>query len=77
MVAEAKKSGTALSGMTEICQYVRKSEKTVLDWIRLEGMPATKIGGGTWESDTVLIDEWRRMRIVQGEREDCLRERAM
>ncbi|MHC1701504.1 MAG: hypothetical protein AB9900_11055 [Humidesulfovibrio sp.] len=75
MVAEATASSTALSGMTAICTYVGRSEKTVLDWIRFEAMPASKIGG-VWESDKELIDDWRRKRIVAGTREESLRERA-
>lgn len=75
MVAEATTSSTALSGMTAICTYVGRSEKTVLDWIRLEGLPASKIGG-VWESDKSLIDDWRRQRIVAGTRDERLRQRA-
>ena len=50
---------TALSGMNEICQYVRRSPATVLNWIRTRDFPAKKIGG-VWESDRVLVDEWKR-----------------
>lgn len=49
----------ALSGMNEICQYVRRSPDTVLNWIRAYDFPAQKIGG-VWESDKDLIDQWRR-----------------
>lgn len=55
-------TSTALSGMSEICQYVRRSHDTVLNWIRTMDFPAKKIGG-VWESDRVLIDEWRRGEI--------------
>lgn len=48
--------------MDEIGDYVRRSSVTILDWIRNMGFPATKIGG-IWESDTALIDEWRRDQI--------------
>jgi hypothetical protein len=74
MVAET--SSTALIGMSDICAYVRRSEKTVLDLIRCESLPARKIGG-IWESDRQLIDEWRRARIVAGERDEHLHTRAM
>jgi|GEM_PF-2247618 len=60
-------SETALSGMAEICAYVRRSEKSVLDLIRYSEFPATKIGG-IWESDKLMVDEWRRRRIVMDER---------
>ena len=55
---------TQLSGMKEICVYVRRSEATVLDWIRHLGLPAKKLNGGIWESDTNLIDEWRVKQIL-------------
>ena len=69
------KSETALVGMAEISAYVQRSEKTVLDIIKNEGFPAKKLGG-IWESDTLLIDKWRRKRINQ-EREIDLRARSM
>ena len=69
------KSETALVGMAAICAYVGYSEKTVLELIRLEGLPARKMLG-TWESDTLLIDRWRRQRINQ-QREEEMRVRSM
>lgn len=54
-----------LSGMKQICEYIRRSECTVLSLVRTEGFPAKKIGG-IWESDTELIDEWRKGNIVNG-----------
>jgi hypothetical protein len=56
--------GRPLSGMDEIGEYVRRSPVTVLDWIRNMGFPASKIGG-IWESDTFLIDKWRRKQITE------------
>ena len=50
---------TQLSGMGEICTYVRRSETTVLGWIRDLGFPAKKLSGKMWESDKELIDKWR------------------
>ncbi len=50
----------ALSGMKEITSYCRRSEATVLKWIRECDFPAEKIGGVGWESDTEVIDEWRK-----------------
>jgi len=55
---------TALIGMKEICGYLRKSEVTVLDMIRSYGLPAKKVRGYIWESDTDLIDQWRRALIA-------------
>ena len=54
-----------LSGMKQICEYINRSECTVLTLVRTEGFPAKKIGG-IWESDTQLIDDWRRENIVNG-----------
>ena len=56
-----------LSGMKAICDYVNRSEATVLKWIRELRFPSSKIGGGIWESDTELIDRWRRQRIAVDE----------
>lgn len=47
-----------LVGMKEICNYLRRSEATVLNMIRDMDLPARKVLG-VWESDTGLIDEWR------------------
>jgi hypothetical protein len=48
--------------MKAICDYVKRSESTVLDWIRNWNFPAQKIGG-IWESDRELIDQWRKEQI--------------
>jgi hypothetical protein len=50
--------------MKEICAYVRRSEATVLEWIRQLDFPATKINGGNWESDTKLVNRWREKQIM-------------
>jgi len=49
----------ALSGMNEICLHVKRSAPTVLDWVRAYGFPARKLNGA-WESDTELVDKWRK-----------------
>lgn len=56
--------GKPLSGMDEITEYARRSSVTILDWIRNMNFPARKIGG-IWESDTSLIDQWRREQIMK------------
>ncbi len=53
-----------LSGMSAICKYCSRAEPTILKWIREEDFPARKIGGGIWESDTGLIDDWRVKKIT-------------
>jgi predicted DNA-binding transcriptional regulator AlpA len=60
MVAEY--TGTGLQGLKEICAYVGKSANTVKKLIREAGFPAQQIGG-VWESDRMLIDDWRRHEI--------------
>ena len=58
----AKTSKDDLVGMKEICQYVRRSEPTVLDMIRTCEFPAKKIGG-QWESSAKLIEKWKVSQI--------------
>lgn len=62
-VKESAREQTALIGMKAICEYMGRSEATVLKLIQTEGLPATKIAG-IWESDRVMIDEWRREKIA-------------
>lgn len=63
MTAQAPQS-TGLSGMKAIAAYWGRSQATVLKLIQEEGFPARKIAGN-WESDTALIDEWRRLKILR------------
>ena len=57
--AEVNKPKTNLSGLDEIAQYARRSKATVLGLIKTADFPAAKIGH-CWESDTDLIDKWKR-----------------
>lgn len=50
-----------LIGMKQICNYVNRSEVTVLDWIRTMDFPALKVVG-IYEADTDKIDRWRERR---------------
>jgi hypothetical protein len=50
--------GHSLSGMKEICLYIKRSEVSVLRLIRDYDFPAKKVLG-IWESHTALIDQWR------------------
>ena len=52
----------SLVGKKEITAYSRRSWITVKRWILTGNFPATKIDG-VWESDTELIDEWKRTKI--------------
>lgn len=63
---------TALSGMKEITAYVRRSESTVLTLIREFDFPAKKICG-VWESDTEVVDNWRRRLIGENSQRDAER----
>ncbi len=51
-----------LTGMKQITGYYDYSEATILSLIRNRDFPAQKISG-QWESDTELIDQWRREQI--------------
>ena len=53
-----------LSGAKEIAQHAGVYESTLMKWVRSEDFPATKIGG-TWVSDTHLINKWRNRRIAK------------
>jgi hypothetical protein len=55
-------SGRPLTGMKEICAYAKRSEATVLGWIRDLDFPARKIGG-IWESNSSLVDKWKIRQI--------------
>jgi len=52
-----------LEGMKAICNHVKRSESTVLDWIRFMGFPAKKLGG-VWVSETSLISDWKKKIIT-------------
>lgn len=65
MVSVADRPLTLLSGMKQICEYMNRSEATVLKLIRESGFPAVKIGG-VWESDRVEIESWRASQIKNG-----------
>ncbi|MEW5734019.1 MAG: hypothetical protein AB1921_04140 [Thermodesulfobacteriota bacterium] len=60
---QRKNSNTGLCGMKDLVRYTGRDKRTVLKWIREHGFPARRLDG-RWESDTVLIDEWRRKRIL-------------
>jgi hypothetical protein len=55
----------ALSGMKAICKFMNRSDATILDLHRSRDFPMRKIGG-IWESDTDLIDKWRKRLIERG-----------
>jgi hypothetical protein len=58
--------GKSLVGKKEITVYARRSWMTIRKWIKAEQFPARKIDG-VWESDSALIDEWKRTKIKPGQ----------
>ena len=45
--------------MKEVCEYLRISRDTVINWINKEGMPAHK-KGRLWRFDVNEVDEWMK-----------------
>lgn len=56
-------TSTVLSGKKRICVFCGRSWQTVKRWIMEEGFPARKIDG-IWETDSDLVIEWRRGKIL-------------
>lgn len=51
--------------LVEICEYLKVSRETVLNWINKKNMPAHKTGR-LWRFDASEVDEW----IKSGEAAD-------
>ncbi|HEA68547.1 MAG TPA: hypothetical protein ENI07_17240 [Desulfobacterales bacterium] len=64
-----KRSDDALQGMKEICAYANRSESTIIDWKLKRGFPASKIGGGIWESSKTAIDKWKQGQVEKDDPE--------
>jgi len=43
--------------LVEICDYLKVSRETVLNWINKKNMPAHK-AGRLWRFDITEVDEW-------------------
>lgn len=43
--------------LIEICEYLKVSRETVLNWINKKNMPAHKVGR-LWRFDISEVDEW-------------------
>lgn len=56
---------TVLIGRKAICDYCKRSWDVIKRWVDEKRFPARKIDD-VWESDTSLIDEWRREQIRGG-----------
>ena len=64
---------SVLKGMLQIKNYAQRSESTIITWILNYGFPAVKMPESSiWESDTDLIDEWRKGQI-NGNKEEVKR----
>lgn len=59
----------SLVGMKDICQYMQRSEASVLRLIRDYDFPAKKIMG-IWESHTILIERWRIRLLAEDENQN-------
>lgn len=59
--------GKSLTGKKDISKYAKRSWQTILLWIKHERFPACKIYG-IWESDTDLIDAWKKSKILGEEK---------
>lgn len=59
----AREKARPLHGMKAICAYLGVSENTARKYIKEEGLPVGRIGGGLI-SDEEKIDAWRLHRIV-------------
>jgi len=56
-------STTALVGIAAIAQYFNRSESTIIRMMQqYPDIPIKKVMGH-WESDKLLLDEWRRKLI--------------
>ena len=59
-----------LKGSLQICKYTNRSPATIFGrngWVKSLNFPAKMISDGIWESDTDLIDEWRKDQILNGD----------
>lgn len=59
---QEREQGRRLCGMKEIANYARRSESTILAWVRDMDFPAKKVGG-IWESNSAAVDRWFLDRI--------------
>jgi len=55
---------SSLDGMKDICNYVNRSANTIIKYINELSFPAVKLNDATWQSDTDLIDDWRKCQIM-------------
>ncbi|WP_312105340.1 helix-turn-helix domain-containing protein [Pygmaiobacter massiliensis] len=43
--------------LVEICDYLKVSRETILNWINKKNMPAHKVGR-LWRFDVTEVDQW-------------------
>lgn len=47
-----------VAGMKDICRICKRSESTILNWIKTRDFPAKKMDGGIWYSGKKAITRW-------------------
>lgn len=47
-----------LQGLREIAEFLNRSQMTISNWIRYNGLPATKTPDGRWLTHKTLILQW-------------------
>lgn len=57
-------SKEVLIGMKAIAQYTGRDRATIKKWVERDNFPAVLIDG-RWESNTELIDRYRKERIAK------------
>lgn len=43
--------------LVEVCDYLKVSRETILNWINKKNMPAHKVGR-LWRFDVTEVDQW-------------------
>lgn len=59
-----------ISGVRNICAFLRIGHATLYGWIRAHGFPATRTPEGRWLTSTALIDRWILAR-VEAQKRSC------
>ena len=59
-----------LTGMKAICDYTKKSDRTILALVKEHKFPASKIAG-QWTSTVSMINEWTTNFIKKTQKEQA------
>lgn len=52
--------------LVEICDYLKVSRETILNWINKKNMPAHKVGR-LWRFDVTEVDQWIKSGVADEE----------